>query len=109
MPWPINKQKELYQLCDCYTDIFSKYVTDIGKTALFQGMFKPKTDINPSRPKILHITTFTPCLVKTKACKIRNGRHKITLHLKFYMSCYSSCKNERPIHSQDVIENGSQF
>ena len=30
--------------CDSYTEIFSKYATNIGKTALVKMTFKPKTD-----------------------------------------------------------------
>ena len=87
-----NTKGQLETMYKDYDDIFSKHVTDIGKTDVVQMPPHPSTQgqYKTFKANTVYIAPKKPCMGKTRTDRLGKGGNNFPIYFKFCKSGYYS-------------------
>ena len=77
-----NTKGQLEAMCKEYDYIFSKHMTDIGKTDLVQMSLKPKNNIKPLNLRTIYIAPKTSCMAKTRTNRFEKSKNNFPIYFE---------------------------
>ena len=86
----INTKGQLEAMCKDYEDIFSKHMTDIGKTNLVQMSLQPKNNIKPLNQKPYTLALGHHAWLRQELTDLHKLGIISPIYFKLYKLCYYS-------------------
>ena len=104
-----NTKGQLEAMCKDYDDIFSKHMTDIGKTNVVQMSLQPKDNIKPLNQKPYALSLRCHVWLRQELIDLKKGRNNIPIYFKWCKSGYYSYIKERPNYTLNYIQDGGRI